>query len=94
MTTYYSIQGVSIPRYAFQLYNCAEGLHSHVTGTSDPLEPDEAVLLYEFIKARIEDWQPSPDGHEWFDDAFRKFLEAAVQEYEWEQKARDELRLT
>jgi hypothetical protein len=94
MTTYYEIRGKSVARYEYELHDCASALHCHMTGACDPLPPDEALFLYEFLKARLADWHPAL-GSRWaaYEEAFRKLVTAAVVEYECHGKRYDELGL-
>jgi len=82
MTTYYEIRGERVARYEYELHDCASALHCHMTGACDPLPPEEVVFYYEFLKARLDDWHPSLPRWRWYEEAFREFIQAAVNEYE------------
>lgn len=74
-------------RYDHQLLDVVLRLHQHVTGSSDEPLPDELV---EFLRFRLRTWEPSA-SLVWspFDDAVKKLVETAVEEFEaWEHTRR------
>lgn len=95
MTTY-KILGKDIERYRIDLLKACQDLHMYCTGAmeSDGIFPH---LYYLFIKARLNDWQPSPkpgyffskepdanffDGYEGFDDIVKMLCKEAIRNYQ------------
>jgi len=70
-------------RYEYKsVLDCAQSLHEHVSGASDPLPQKETARLYVFLNMRLATWQPSPAGCQQYDDAVRKLIETALFEFD------------
>ena len=74
-------------RYHFpSLSDVAETLHEHVTGSSEALPQEQELEVYEFLKMRIRDWQPTnlsaPVESREYDLAVWRLVQAAIAEYE------------
>jgi len=79
-------------RYEFpSLLEMAEALHEHSTGSSDALQKERELKVYEFLKMRIREWQPTninatvTSRH--YDEAVYRLVQASITEYEtspWE----------
>ena len=70
-------------RYEFpSVLSCVEDLHGHVTGASDPLSTEDEAKICQFLRMRLETWQPSCAGSQKFDDAVRHLILTAVYEFQ------------
>ena len=87
--TIYKIGSLKVPRYKYQVLDFAQRLHESTTGISDSLPPNEGLFIYEFLRARINDWNKSPSFSKDYDDAIRQLLVAAIFEYEKSDRSSD-----
>jgi len=82
----YDILGLQVGRYDIGVLNAAQGLHEYTTGSNECYDREDE-LYYGFLKARLADWSGSPDFCSDFDNAVRRVVEIALQEYEaWRAK--------
>lgn len=57
-----------------RIFEVCERLHMAVTGAGDPIGPDEAGRLIEFLDARLANWRPSLKS----DSSYSAHYDAAV----------------
>lgn len=77
-------------RYEYpSLVACAETLHEHTTGSSDPLSDSEETRVVEFLNMRLREWQTTHQEFPAYDGAVRNLVLAAIDEYmqsHWNQR--------
>lgn len=64
-----------------KIFEICEQLHMAVTGAGDPIDPDQARTMVEFLEARLMNWRPSltvDSTH--YDDAVRILIRAVLDE--------------
>ena len=77
----YEIMGTKVYRYEYRLMPLCEDLHASVSGSGDPLLPSQALRLFFFLRARLNDWTESPGFTKRYDDAVKALCSAACEEY-------------
>jgi len=80
--TIYNICGNKIARYTFGLMKLAQSIHESINGSRDILYPTEAIIYYEFLKSRINDWKRSNIENEEYDDSIKNACKAVIKSYE------------
>lgn len=77
-------EGSSEPlhRYDYHVLDAAQSLHEHVNGASDPLSQRDAARLYVFLNMRLATWQASAFGCQKYDDAVRRLIETAINDFD------------
>jgi hypothetical protein len=86
ITPEYDILGLKVGRYEIGMMNAALGLHEYATGSNECYQREDE-LFYGFLKARLADWTEGPDFCAEFDNAVKRVVELAIQEYEaWRAK--------
>lgn len=78
-------------RYEYpSLVACAEMLHEHTTGSTDPLPNVEEARVLEFLNMRLREWQKTRHQEAiFYDEAVRNLVRAAIDEYmqsHWNQR--------
>jgi hypothetical protein len=73
---------VSSNRYEYSLLQYCESVHMFCTGASD----SDVEEQYRAIKARLDDWQPSPRISAKYDQIVKNLCERVVVEYEISKK--------
>lgn len=74
---------IRVNRYEYpSLVTCAEALHEHVTGSSDPLCDEEETKVLGFLNMRLREWQKTLHSEALaYDEAVRNLVRAAIDEY-------------
>lgn len=76
---HYMIRGIRVERYQYELLECAVKLQGETSGASQGcLSPAESIRYYDFILCRLNDWYPSFDWCEKWDEACKTLAIEAI----------------
>lgn len=66
-------------KFKYSVIQIASQLASEVSGTSDPIHPNDRKLLQDWLRRRLENWEDSMIPNlKSFDDAAKKMAEEAL----------------
>jgi len=77
----YNICGKEVGRFEIDVLESALYLNMYTSYAAEAYNGED-VVLYESLKARLNDWHELCVHHPNFDDAVKKLIEAAVSNYE------------
>lgn len=72
----------NLPKHSYRLLDYVESLHGSNTGISGAMGMDEEVAIFELLRRRITEWDPSPYFSKRYDDAILELIRTVLDETE------------